>query len=336
MLTGITHQIVEWNLRGRLEGIVIDREAVRDPRPVFCPGRDIKALYQYAIHKSDDAEKTAEVDYEQKAEDFFKQQYALNSLIANSKIPVIVINDGFTRGSGLALTANAPYRIATENTVIDLPQNQVGLFTDIGSSRLFERFNNLSLGLFLSLTGSKVNANDCMMHRFHTHFLKSAEIPLFLKGLSTNSKPLSLHFDEMHFDLNLRAADKVPKLDMKKIQTYFKPDNNGVSGIMARLAASQNPWCHEMLALMRKSSPASLELSYYLITHGSRVPTFESVEADIKAAKLIFSKKHSPLKPHFVRGAERLLKLSQQSGWPSDSVTADLEQLHSATHRPKV
>ncbi len=336
MIKGISDQIAEWNNKKNVEAIVIDREAAKHPRPVFCMGRDIRTLHQYATPKQKGATEKSQRDSEQEAEDYFKQQYHLNLAVANSPLPVIVFNDGFTRGSGLTLTANAKYRIATENTVVDLPHNRVGLFTDIGSSLLLQRLYDLPLSLFLCLTGAKMNADDCMMNYLYTHFMKSAEIPLFLKALSASHYSIPQQFEFIQFDLNVRPDDRVPKLDMEKIRAFFKPDNNGIAGIMKRLESSSDPWCHTTLALMRKSSPASLELSYHLITRGPRIPTQESVAADLKAAKLVFGKEHSPLRPHFVRGAERLLKIKDQPGWPADSVAADLDGLHSVGRSPKV
>ena len=53
---------------------------------------------------------------------FFEQEYKLNHLISTTKKPYISILDGITMGGGVGLSVHGHFRIATENTMIAMPE----------------------------------------------------------------------------------------------------------------------------------------------------------------------------------------------------------------------
>ncbi len=53
---------------------------------------------------------------------FFEQEYKLNHLIATTKKPYISILNGITMGGGVGLSVHGHFRIATENTLIAMPE----------------------------------------------------------------------------------------------------------------------------------------------------------------------------------------------------------------------
>ncbi len=54
-------------------------------------------------------------------------------------------------GGGVGLAANAPFRIATENTVFGMPETKIGYCPDVGASYFLSRLDG-ELGTYLGLT----------------------------------------------------------------------------------------------------------------------------------------------------------------------------------------
>lgn len=110
----------------------------------FCAGGDVRAV-------TDAAKKG-----ERLGEDFFREEYKLNRLIGNYSIPYVAFIDGITMGGGLGLSVHGQYRVATERTMIAMPETQIGLFPDVGGTNFLPRLPG-NLGLYLGLTGKSLN-----------------------------------------------------------------------------------------------------------------------------------------------------------------------------------
>ena len=60
-------------------------------------------------------------------------------------------------GGGVGLAAHAPFRIATENTVLAMPETKIGYFPDVGAS-YFMSWLDGEIGTYLALTSESLNA----------------------------------------------------------------------------------------------------------------------------------------------------------------------------------
>lgn len=59
-------------------------------------------------------------------------------------------------GGGVGLSANAPFRIATENTIFAMPETKIGYFPDVGGSYFLSRLDG-ELGTYLGLTSETLH-----------------------------------------------------------------------------------------------------------------------------------------------------------------------------------
>lgn len=107
----------------------------------FCAGGDVRAVTEAAKAG------------EKLGENFFRAEYQINRLIGNYSIPYIAFIDGITMGGGLGISVHGQYRIATERTMIAMPETQIGLFPDVGGTFFLPRLAG-NLGLYLGLTGN--------------------------------------------------------------------------------------------------------------------------------------------------------------------------------------
>lgn len=129
MVTKLLPQLQQWENQKTL---VIVKGA---GEKAFCAGGDVKE----AIDKS-------------KGPKFFRTEYNVNYVIGNYKIPYIAFINGITMGGGLGMSVHGRYRVATEKTVIAMPETKIGLFPDVGGSYFLPRLQ-VNLGLYLGLTG---------------------------------------------------------------------------------------------------------------------------------------------------------------------------------------
>lgn len=81
-------------------------------------------------------------------------------------------------GGGVGLTWHSPIRIATDNSMYAMPETAIGFFTDVGGSYFLPGIggNDVSLGLYLGLTGQRVKAQDLVRYGIATHFVPQANL----------------------------------------------------------------------------------------------------------------------------------------------------------------
>lgn len=76
-------------------------------------------------------------------------------MVSPVRISIVVLSQGlhinFLVGGGVGLAANAPFRIATENTVFGMPETKIGYCPDVGASYFLSRLDG-ELGTYLGLT----------------------------------------------------------------------------------------------------------------------------------------------------------------------------------------
>ncbi|MDX1598571.1 MAG: enoyl-CoA hydratase/isomerase family protein [Marinobacter sp.] len=115
----------------------------------FCAGGNIRNLHG-AITGNDDPALATE---------FFQHEYRLDYTIHRFPKPVVGIGHGVVMGGGLGLLAACRYRLITPDVTLAMPEVAIGLFPDVGASWFLNRLPG-RLGLFMGLTGCRLNASD--------------------------------------------------------------------------------------------------------------------------------------------------------------------------------
>ena len=133
----------------------------------FCAGGDITQL---ALQNKEGKEK------QDNSKDFFSLEYKLDHLIATYSKPYVAFIDGITMGGGVGLSINAPFRIATENTVFAMPETTIGFFPDVGASFFLPRLDG-QLGMYLALTSEQLKGVNVFYSGVATHYLHSSSLP---------------------------------------------------------------------------------------------------------------------------------------------------------------
>ena len=140
----------------------------------FCAGGDVRAIAEAGRGISGDPALTS---------DFFREEYELIRHIHRYPKPYLAIIDGITMGGGAGVSVNGAYRIATERTMLAMPETGIGLFPDVGATR----FLNLApgqIGRYLAVTGARLGPADALYSGFATHFVARERVAQLVEALS--------------------------------------------------------------------------------------------------------------------------------------------------------
>ena len=130
----------------------------------FCAGGDVRAILDSA-HKHDGL-----------APQFFTTEYRLNGTIRRYPKPYVALIDGYAFGGGLGVSVHGSHRVVSENAVLSMPETAIGLFPDIGGSYFLSRLPG-QIGMYLGLTGVRLNAADALYAGLATHFVPGGRFP---------------------------------------------------------------------------------------------------------------------------------------------------------------
>lgn len=147
MIRQILETLDRWAEDDRICVVVIQGAGEK----AFCAGGDIRELYD-AIVNGEDPDKPARV---------FRHEYAMDYRIHRFPKPVLGIAHGVVMGGGLGVLSGCRYRLVTPDATLAMPEVSIGLFPDVGASWFLNRLPG-RLGLFMGLTGARLNATDAL------------------------------------------------------------------------------------------------------------------------------------------------------------------------------
>lgn len=245
-------QLVAWGEDSAVHAIVVMGEGGR----AFCAGGDVRAIY--------DAQRASGND----TADFFREEYSLIAHVHRCPKPYIALMDGIVMGGGAGISVNGSHRVVTEKTLFAMPEVQIGLFPDVGASR----FLNLCpgrLGLYLALTGRRIDAADTLYGKFATHHVASDHLPALIDALAT----LSWQTGEARAQIDATLARFAAEPGISALATV-QPEIDrvfaapSVEAITAALERESAVWANEAHAAMIRSSPTSLKITFRQLALG--------------------------------------------------------------------
>ncbi len=220
----------------------------------FCAGGDIRAIYEAGRGISEDRYLTSV---------FFREEYELIRRVHRYPKPYIAVIDGITMGGGAGVSVNGRYRVATERTMLAMPETGIGLFPDVGATR----FLNLApgrIGRYLGLTGVRLGPADALYCGFATHFVRRERLPEMLRALpAASADPAGIQRVLQRF----HSDPGTPALQARRgvIDRCFAPDT--VEEVMAALereaaaGGGDADWAAEVRSGLAGKSPTSLKVT---------------------------------------------------------------------------
>ena len=254
MVRDMSRALIEWRDDPDVRIILIDHATTPGGDPKlnrgFCAGGDVVDI----ANSVDGAEAAARA--------FFFDEYRLNHLEYTYPKPGVAFMDGVTMGGGVGIACPCRYRVATERTLLAMPETTIGLFPDVGGGRYLSRLRG-RLAQFLALTGARLNGAECLGLRLATHYLPSERLEEAKQRIMAQPFRVQAILDEL-------AEEQAPEArimgNLAKIDRYFAPDR--LEDILAALDAGGedgDAWAATEAATVRTKSPMACKVSLKLL-----------------------------------------------------------------------
>lgn len=246
MVRDMASALHEWRDDPDVRIILIDHTEGRG----FCAGGDV-----VDIANSVDG-------HEEAARAFFFDEYRLNHLEYTYPKPGVAFMDGITMGGGVGIACPCRFRVATERTVLAMPETTIGIFPDVGGGRYLSRLRG-RLAQFLALTGARLDGAECLKLRLATHYIRSEWLEEAKERIMAQPFRVQAILDEL-------SEDDVPPAritgNIAKIDRYFASDR--LEDILDALDAGADEgdeWAAKEAATIRGKSPMACKVSLKLL-----------------------------------------------------------------------
>ncbi|WP_085316837.1 enoyl-CoA hydratase/isomerase family protein [Derxia lacustris] len=267
MIRALQRQLDAWAADPSVQAVLLRGAGDK----AFCAGGDVRALRDAQLAGSDAPQA------------FFSEEYRLDVFIHRYPKPVIAWMDGIVMGGGMGLAQGAALRIATERTRIAMPEVGIGFFPDVGGSWFLSRLPG-ALGLYLGLTGQRINGADAVYCGLADCLASSDDADAVveaLAGIAWQSALRAVLLDALadRFGVTANAvnsglvapptAASLPALHARIDHHFGQPD---VAAIFASLAADEDDaWARDTLALLRARSPLAVLVTFEQLRRGQKM-----------------------------------------------------------------
>lgn len=142
----------------------------------FSAGLDLKAVAAGGSGPADSAKYRAG----------FESLHNLKSILvyADLAVPVIAAINGYCLGVGMELTLCCDIRLACDTALFALPEVQLGVMPDVGSTQRLPRIVGLSKAKELIFTGRRINAAEALRIGLVDHVYPKDELMLEARKLA--------------------------------------------------------------------------------------------------------------------------------------------------------
>lgn len=269
----------------------------------FCAGGDVRKLRQLVINQEVDS-----------ANQFFKQEYALDLLLHNYVKPILVWGEGYIMGGGLGLFMAAPFRLVTPYSRLAMPEINIGLYPDVGASRFLA--DRGQIGLFVGLTGSILTAAGAYNIGWATHICETSRDAVLAKVVAIDWSDYPAGdfraIDDTLTSLHRPVAAGPLQNSLDVIHSVcrgqnFEQDYESIVG----LSDARSDWLRQASENLQKGSPSTAAITWLLWQWGKQARTWDEVfalETEISNWKI----RH----PDFVEGVRaRLVDKDLSPAW---------------------
>ncbi|HXX36067.1 MAG TPA: enoyl-CoA hydratase/isomerase family protein [Thermodesulfobacteriota bacterium] len=249
----------------------------------FCAGGDLKRLAKAVREKSFSV-----------ADEFFREEYGLDLSIHRFPKPVIVLAEGITMGGGLGISAGADIVIATERTLMAMPETRIGFFPDVGATGWM--FTKCPRGYpeYLGLVGYEMEGAECIRLGLATALTRGEQLPRLRKALQsfrgrlTDGKKIATEHLKSYLTSFFQGDIPVnPGMDAW-IATHFA-GKTSLPEIMDSLSrcSQEDRLCQDVYHRLSERSPTALVLTLALLRHNEGRPIEEVLAADTGTVRFI-------------------------------------------------
>lgn len=257
-------QLAAWRNDGAVSRVIV---TAADDR-AFCAGGDVRWLYECGrAGRIDDAFA------------FWREEYALNTLIKFYPKPYVALIDGIVMGGGVGISVHGSHRVAGDRFMFGMPEVGIGFFPDIGSSWFLPRLPG-ELGTYCALTGARLRADDGVGGRVATHRVSSSRLDDLGDALcGTTSVDAVLGAFAQPIEVGPAGSRR------DAIDRVFAADR--IEDILAGLDAEAGEaaqWARETASAMRTMAPRSLKVTLAQMRRGRSLSFEDCMRTEFRIA----------------------------------------------------
>ncbi|MGB0630427.1 MAG: enoyl-CoA hydratase/isomerase family protein [Alphaproteobacteria bacterium] len=252
--------LTAWRDDEAVDAVVVTSEGYR----AFCAGGDVRQVA--AAGKEDPVA----------ARRFFQVEYAMDTAIAEFPKPYICLIDGIVMGGGLGISVNGRYRVMGDNIMAAMPETGIGLLPDVGATMFLNACPG-RIGLYLGLTGARLDTADALYARFGTHHVASDRHPALLDALiaADFAGDRFAVVDGILNEFASPAGGSNLQAQRADIDRLFAADD--METIIETLQADDTQLAADSLAAFDHMSPTSLKMTARQITQNPDISIRDSL-----------------------------------------------------------
>lgn len=271
MCVALHEKLDEWAGSADVDAVVVTGNGER----AFCAGGDVLALYDSGqLWKAGDETSTG-------WREFFHDEYLMDAAIHHFPKPYISLLDGITMGGGVGISVHGSHRVATERTMLAMPETGLGLFPDVGGGYFMPRLPG-EMGLYLALTGQRVMAADCCYLGITQVFVASDGLGKLTDKLAAAKSLDQYAVDDILEDLADDPGATKLASHAGDIDRLFAGET--LEDIMAALAEEDGEWAEKQLARLSRKSPTSMKVTFRQLREGRRLGFNENMRMEFRIA----------------------------------------------------
>ena len=236
MCVAITNALIKWRDDNNISAIIIKAD---ENGRAFCAGGDVIMMSESG--KAGD----------NRAETFWRTEYALNELIKTYPKPYIAMIDGIVMGGGVGLSVHGKYRIAGDKTLFAMPETGIGYFPDVGGTYFLPRLG-VAIGNWMGLTGARLDGAMALKIGVATHFVKSENYGNLFDALIKNPNDIE---NTISGFATIPQCDELPD----EINIFA---NENLGEIFLALENSHSDWAKAQLKILKTKSPFALHFTF--------------------------------------------------------------------------
>lgn len=308
MCVAITEALLAWRDDDAVKAVLVDGEGDR----AFCAGGDVIMLHDSGKAKDD------------RAENFWRVEYALNELIHTYPKPYIALIDGIVMGGGVGLSVHGQYRVAGDTTLFAMPETGIGYFPDVGGTYFLPRLG-MAVGNWLGLTGARLGAAQSVELGVATHFVPTDAHAALIAALTDTDDVEALLEG---FDAPAPESDPVPDA----VDVF---EAASVADILTALDADSSDWSAQQAKLIRRKSPLAMATTLEAMRRGANLEFRAAMKQELD-----LSLNFHTIQDFYEGIRAQLIDKDRNPGWSHDgvsTVTADqVERMFRQTADPRL
>lgn len=271
MLLRLESRLVEWETDDSVALVTITGAGDK----AFAAGGDIRALYEQG--REDGSRNFG----------FYADEYRINTRIKRYRKPYVAFIDGIVMGGGVGLSLHGSLRVAGGRTLFAMPETSIGLIPDVGGSFFLPRLPG-GVGMYLGLTGARLEAGDCVELGLADCFVPSSGTEAALADL-----------DSVTWSGDRREADRVvceivDRHAAAPPEAAIGPLRDGIdsafcaaspAGIFVALACSKGDWPATQIRTLAGKSPTSLVMAFQQLRAGGMLDFEDCMRMEYRLAR---------------------------------------------------